>query len=508
MLNIFLWIISPVIVYITLVLLKDLIAYITYLLYYKSQGIKFQYLPFLGLLGFVLPRKGQKDVGRFMADLINIKRKDEKIIAFNNFDSTQMGLLLRDPELIGKFFLQETEYTRRQHITQPIFKEGLFWTNGPKALAIRAAFNDFFQPSKLKDYVPVIRKIIDKNMEKLKEKYNNREDKSDEFMRINLTEFFPMVFSEIVNELMFGNDFPTHNGQTIPELVSDAIEFAYMKVMRNPINFLTFGLAGKLKLLQAARDLKEMISTVEKIVHDVIKSRKKVKKRELNMIDLMLDYNETVEDKTKIMDDFIMIGNITLLQSAGVDTSKNTTLGLIDYLSIDVKKQRKLVEDILPNLYKNEEDKYKYETYENNKYLSSMVFESLRSFGPAHIAFPKLLLKDMQLGEYKLKKGSFILIPIYAIHKNEDNFEDAYKFDESRFSEDDGKKVKRNTFMPFSLGRRACPGKYLAELMIKINIASFFENFELREIKGKDREMIIRFTYCVKDCIVDLKPRS
>lgn len=501
------WILSPIFLYISLVAMKDLMAYIKYLVYYKSQGIKFEYIPVLGLLGFFVTKKGQNDVGEIQRHLANKKYKNEKIIAVNNFQTSQVNLILKDPALIGKFFLKETDFTIRKNLKKDLFKQGFIMKGGKKALDERSTFNDFFKPSNLAHFTPCIRKIVDTEMEKLRSQYLRREDQSDEFMRINLREFFPGVFSKIINELMFGNDFPVLDGKTVPEMVSEAVEFGYKNVLRNPFNLLSLDYLSKFNLLSASKISLEKSKKVENIIERIIRQREKAprKDRTVNLIDLMVNHNETSPESKKWNIDQ-MIGNVVMFQSAGMDTSKNTTEGLIDYLSKDLNKQRKLVEEILPNLYSSEEDKGKFETYEDSEFLSGIVAEGLRKFGPALISFPKRLVKDMEIGGYKLKKGSNVIIPILMVHYSEENFENPDKFDEGRFME--GRKVKRNTYMPFSLGKRACPGKYLADVMIKINIVSFFENFELREREENETEFIVRFSYGVKDCFVDLRPRG
>lgn len=503
-----LWILSPILTYLLLVAIKDLTAYIKYLIRYKPQGIKFKYFPFLGVLGLFIPRKGQKDIGKYAADLINKEHKGEKIIAFNNLNNTQIGLILTDPLLIGKMFLLETENMVRQRFTPSIFKDGMFFKKSKKALHIRSVFNDFFQPEKLKDFVPIIRKIVDSNMEKIKKIYNKEKKNKGDFVKIDLRKITPRMFSEIVNGLMFGNDFPTLEGVTVPEMVGEAAEFNYMKIMRNLFNMLSFGLAGKFRLFKAARDVKKMVKKIEDVILEVIKERESLKERKVNLLDLMLSYNEKEEKEERKLDYETMIGNIILFQGAGVDTSKNTTEGLIDLLSRNRGIRDKLVKNVIPDLYKNKDDKFKYEVYENNDYLNSLVFESLRAFGPAHIGFPKRILKDFEIGGFRLKRGDYVILPFYAIHKNEENFENPFNFEDERFSKERRKDVKRNTFMPFSLGRRACPGKYLAELFIKIIVIAFFENFEVRDNQSNEREMVIRFTYGVKDCVVEVRPRE
>lgn len=221
----------------------------------------------------------------------------------------------------------------------------------------------------------------------------------------------------------------------------------------------------------------------------------------VSIIDLMVKHNkeaENEEDKIKIGE---MIYNAMTFHLAGMDTSRTTSESLINFVSLNPKQKNFLTEKIFPEIF--EKDKYIYETYDSSAQLNQFIEEILRFYNPAELTFPREVTRDLKLGKYLLKKGSKVMIPIHALHTSGRFFENEEKFDLERFSEENSKKIKKNTFLPFSGGRRACIGKYFGLLMIKTNVCSFFENFEI--LKGYESNHVIRFTYGVENCFLDLK---
>ncbi|CAG8630913.1 9461_t:CDS:1, partial [Dentiscutata heterogama] len=89
----------------------------------------------------------------------------------------------------------------------------------------------------------------------------------------------------------------------------------------------------------------------------------------------------------------------------------------------------------------------------------------------------------MVIGEkvYKLKKGTYIMSNIYAIHHEKDSL---LKFDPSRF-------LNKNDdlcFVLFGIGGRSCPGKSIGLSMVKIFVANFLINNLDYEILTKDKD--------------------
>ena len=60
----------------------------------------------------------------------------------------------------------------------------------------------------------------------------------------------------------------------------------------------------------------------------------------------------------------------------------------------------------------------------------------------------------------KLEKGDMVLIPVYGIHRDPNNYPNPDEFDPERFSDKNKSKIKPYTYLPFGAGPRSCLGGY------------------------------------------------
>ncbi|KAM7264137.1 hypothetical protein ACFE04_001820 [Oxalis oulophora] len=113
--------------------------------------------------------------------------------------------------------------------------------------------------------------------------------------------------------------------------------------------------------------------------------------------------------------------------------------------------------------------------------LSMIVNESLRLYPPtvATIRRPKI---DVELGGYKIPRGTELLIPIIAVHHDQAIWgNDANEFNPSRFSEGISRAGKHPLgFIPFGIGTRACIGQNLAILQAKLTLAIIIQRFSFK----------------------------
>lgn len=107
--------------------------------------------------------------------------------------------------------------------------------------------------------------------------------------------------------------------------------------------------------------------------------------------------------------------------------------------------------------------------------------ESLRLYPPT-IATIRRAKVDVDLGAYKIPRGTEILIPILAIHHDQAMWgNDANEFNPARFSEGVARATKHPVaFIPFGLGVRSCIGQNLALLQAKLVLAILLQRFSFR----------------------------
>lgn len=107
--------------------------------------------------------------------------------------------------------------------------------------------------------------------------------------------------------------------------------------------------------------------------------------------------------------------------------------------------------------------------------------ESLRLYPPT-IATIRRAKKDVDLGGYKIPRGTELLIPILAVHHDQAIWgNDVNEFNPGRFSEGVARAAKHPVaFIPFGLGVRTCIGQNLAVLQTKLALAMILQRFSFR----------------------------
>ncbi|KAL0361392.1 UNVERIFIED_CONTAM: cytochrome [Sesamum radiatum] len=118
-------------------------------------------------------------------------------------------------------------------------------------------------------------------------------------------------------------------------------------------------------------------------------------------------------------------------------------------------------------------------------YLRCIINETLRLCPPGPFPIPHESSGQCTVGGYHIPAGTMLLINVWAIHNDPMNWEDAKEFKPERF---EGLEGHRDGFklMPFSSGRRRCPGEALAVRMVAFGLGSLIQCFDWERI-GKEK---------------------
>ncbi|KAF4993392.1 hypothetical protein FGRMN_6521 [Fusarium graminum] len=118
--------------------------------------------------------------------------------------------------------------------------------------------------------------------------------------------------------------------------------------------------------------------------------------------------------------------------------------------------------------------------------LLSTLKESLRyrAIGTA----VRVVVQDMEVGGYMLKKGSMVQIPLAVLHSNETHWgKTAEEFDPYRFIKNpkSSRKIPDDSgFRGFGGGKHLCPGRFFATNEILAVVALFISRFEMKPVGG------------------------
>ena len=119
-------------------------------------------------------------------------------------------------------------------------------------------------------------------------------------------------------------------------------------------------------------------------------------------------------------------------------------------------------------------------------YLDATIHELLRLANVTPAALPHDVREDTILSSYKIPKHCLVFANFYSVHMNEDHWENPKEFRPGRWIGKDGKIIKKDAFLPFSIGPRVCPGESLAMNELFIFACSLLQRFTFRADDQRD----------------------
>ncbi|XP_060087019.1 cytochrome P450 2K6-like [Heteronotia binoei] len=121
-------------------------------------------------------------------------------------------------------------------------------------------------------------------------------------------------------------------------------------------------------------------------------------------------------------------------------------------------------------------------------YTDAVIHEVQRFGNIFPYGLPHATSADVTLGDYFIPKGTHIFPFLYSVLCDESEWEKPFQFYPQHFLDSEGKFVKRDAFLPFSAGRRACAGETLAKMELFLFFTSLLQRFTFQPAPGMSKE--------------------
>ncbi|NP_001166004.1 cytochrome P450 6CK11 [Nasonia vitripennis] len=422
-------------------------------------------------------------IGNFIKQKYN---KSKKYPVYGIYIFHMPLLLINDPNVIQLILIKEFNKFRDRGLyfnekVNPLSVH-LFLLPGERWRQLRAKLTPTFTSSKLKHMYPLLLKIGD-NLIRVCDQIIKKD---------NIVEFKDLIgryTTDSISSIAFGVDC-----QSLDNGSSEFQKHGSMAFDLPPIkNTLGTFVPKLLDIFRVPLYNKAMTQFFTKTFKDVLEERRRNKIARKDFLDLLmqlLDKGSLDEDKDLKQGDNSAngsaLGKISLSEAigqafifylAGFETTSSTITYCLYELALNSEIQEKVQAEI--DEFSKRDGGITYEIMSNDmKYLHMVFLETLRK----HPSIPFLNREciedcDIPNTNFRIEKGTKLLICMNAMHRDPDIFPDPEKFDPLRFTKENIASRQPYTYLPFGDGPRACIGIRFGMLQTKIALIGLLSNY-------------------------------
>ena len=169
--------------------------------------------------------------------------------------------------------------------------------------------------------------------------------------------------------------------------------------------------------------------------------------------------------------------------SAGMETTITTLRFAIIYLLNYPDVQKNLHEE-LDNIIGRERD-LSMNDQRILPYHCATIQEVQRLANILPINLQHTVTEDVLIAGHKILKDTIVVAQTPSVHLNEALFPDPERFSPERHIDKDGRFVKSEYILPFSIGKRACMGESLARMELFLMLGTLLQHCEFQPVDGK-----------------------
>ncbi|CAC5404020.1 CYP1A1 [Mytilus coruscus] len=203
-------------------------------------------------------------------------------------------------------------------------------------------------------------------------------------------------------------------------------------------------------------------------------------------------YGNSPELYNKITKEEIL-SSLSDFMAAGFETVLTTLEWIILYLLYHNDVQRRVQEEIYSVIG---DRKPKLTDKGKLPFTEATILEVIRVANVVPMAIPHSTTTDTLLGNHKIKKGTVVFCNTYATAMDPKLWTNPEKFTPERFLDNDNQlnQQKADEVLTFGIGRRRCPGEFLAKMELFLFVVNIFQRFEIELCLEPDFEPIFGLT--------------
>ena len=211
------------------------------------------------------------------------------------------------------------------------------------------------------------------------------------------------------------------------------------------------------------------------VVFDIIDKRRKETGSRSDLLSMLLDARD--EETGEAMSNQQVRDEVMTIFIAGNETSSNALTWTLYLLSQNPDAESKMIEEIDKKM--DAGIALNFNTISEFIYVRQVIEESMRMY-PAVWSVGRKTIADDEIGGYRVRKNTNVLIPIIYFHRSPKFWDEPDKFKPERFTAEKRQAMDRFVYFPFGAGPRVCIGNNFALLEMQIILIILYRNFKFR----------------------------
>nr|XP_008261254.2 cytochrome P450 2K6 [Oryctolagus cuniculus] len=190
---------------------------------------------------------------------------------------------------------------------------------------------------------------------------------------------------------------------------------------------------------------------------------------------------EEKDTSTDYFSDANLVALVSNLFVAGTETTASTLRWAI-LLMVRYPDVQKKVYDEITKVVGSAQPRIAHRT--QMPYTDAVVHEVQRFADILPTGVPRATTTNVTFKNYHIPKGTEVVTLLTSVLRDQTQWEKPDAFNPEHFLNSEGKFIKREAFMPFSLGRRMCAGESLAKMELFLFFTSLMQKFTFQPPPG------------------------
>ncbi len=372
-------------------------------------------------------------------------------------------VMIGNPQAVGEIFSQDSKFDvgRANSLAEPLVgRNSLMLLDGDRHRRERKLLMPPFHGERLQTYAQQICQIT--------RQVANQWQAGQTFVARTAMQ---QISLEVILQIVFGLSHGERYQQLKP-LLTDWLDLTDSPV-RSSVLFLRF-LQRDWGAWSPWGRMKQRQRRVHALLQAEIEERRTQTEARVDVLSLMMaarDENGQAMSDAELRDELISI------LFAGHETTA-TTLAWAFY---QIHQQQNVHQKLLQELDGFEANSSPLKIAQL-PYLSAVCQETLRMYPVLPVIFPRITKSPIKIAGYWFDAETVLLPSNYLVHYREDLYPNARQFNPDRFLE---RQYSNSEYFPFGGGSRRCLGYALAQLEMKLVLATILSEYQLALAESK-----------------------